>query len=191
MILQKFPNPTKYQQDFGWPVNIQFRNTPPPGFCQPKEIDSARIPQSHQVPGFGVASYKRVVSVCLFVCPFVLLGCMCGSPFVCAVPFCSVRFSEFLHLRFARGGAPRSTWKEKSGVHDTSHFVRNEKTPAPRGSLHRCVHCARTVLALSLSPPLVPLTPVHFCSGTIFSFFERSAGLFLGQSRANNPAERS
>ena len=32
---------------------------------------------------------------------------------VCVVPFCSVRFSEFLNLRFTRGGAPRSTWKKK------------------------------------------------------------------------------
>ena len=32
-------------------------------------------------------------------------------PFACAVPFCS--FSEFLNLRFARGGAPRYTWKKK------------------------------------------------------------------------------
>ena len=34
----------------------------------------------------------------------------------CVVPFCSVRFSEFLSFRFARGGAPRFTWKKKIDV---------------------------------------------------------------------------
>ena len=34
-----------------------------------------------------------------------------GRGFVCLC--CSVRFSEFLNLRFARAGAPRSTWKKK------------------------------------------------------------------------------
>ena len=51
----------------------------------------------------------------LFVCVFVLSGVGAGAVrlFVCAVPFISsVRFSEFFSLRFARGGAPRSTWKK-------------------------------------------------------------------------------
>ena len=30
--------------------------------------------------------------------------------------FCSVRFSEFLNLRLARVGAPRSTWKKKTAT---------------------------------------------------------------------------
>ena len=53
---------------------------------------------------------RSCCAVCLFVL-FVCLGCPYAAVrmFECAVSFCSVRFSEFLNLRLARGGAPRST----------------------------------------------------------------------------------
>ena len=65
-------------------------------------------------------SFVRCCAVCLCCLCVWAVGGAAVRLFVCAVTFCSVRFSEFLNLRFARGGAPRSTWKKKVQFHHKS-----------------------------------------------------------------------
>ena len=58
----------------------------------------------------GLVSLQKKNFKCLLVCLCVRSVCA-AVRLSCAAPFV---FSEFLDLRFARGGAPRSIWKKKS-----------------------------------------------------------------------------